>query len=346
MSNQQPESPPLESYEESGGGSSGTALVVASNTNIEVRDGIITAQRVAMPRSLAHIMTNLKTMAAAAGTDWYYRWKVKKKGGSEEWVEGPSVKCATAVARMYGNCQVNCRVTETPTHWQFMARFVDYETGFSLERPYQQRKSQSTGRMEADRALDLAFQIGTSKATRNVICNALETFTDFAFEQAKASLVEAIGKNLVGSRTKLLSQFSELGIDVKRVERVYGKTSEQWLAPDIAKMVAEVRSIIDGMGSKEEFYPATPEEIEANIQKATGDSSNTGEPATAEQQSEEVETLIVGLEQCKTQADVTKYISENEAALAYISGKASRAVQLKWSEAFSKKMGSFKKASS
>ena len=53
-----------------------------------------------------------------------------------------------------------------------------------MTRPFQQRKGQRGMRTGDDRALDIAFQIGASKAIRNVICNSLQSFADFAYLDA------------------------------------------------------------------------------------------------------------------------------------------------------------------
>jgi hypothetical protein len=42
-------------------------------------------------------------LAAAAGSDWFYRFPVKKKDGGQDWIEGPSIKLANDIARIFGN---------------------------------------------------------------------------------------------------------------------------------------------------------------------------------------------------------------------------------------------------
>ena len=155
------------------------------------------AQPVAVHRDEGKILQKLKSLAAAAGDDWYYRYPVRKKvkdekTGRDEWtidhIEGPSIKLANDLARLYGNCDIDTRVFDLGDSWVFYARFMDLETGHALTRPFQQRKSQKALRTDDARALDIAFQIGVSKAIRNVIVNALQTFADFAFEEAKNAL--------------------------------------------------------------------------------------------------------------------------------------------------------------
>jgi hypothetical protein len=225
---------------------------------------VVGAQPVAVHRDEGELLKKLKVLAAAAGEDWYYRFPVRKKvrnekTGRDEYVtdsiEGPSIKCANNVARLYGNCDVDSRVFDFGDSYMFYGRFTDLETGFSLTRPYRQRKSQSTMRTkDPQRAEDIVFQIGASKAIRNVICNALEFFTAFAAEEAKKSIIETVGKKLGFYRDKVAQRLSEMHIDLKAVETVRGRAFKDWLAPDVARTIAELQAIQDGMATIGETY--------------------------------------------------------------------------------------------
>lgn len=217
------------------------------------------AQRVQVERDEAKVLQRLKAVAAAAGQDWFYRFPVKKKGGGQDFIEGPSIKLANAVARMYGNCQIDVRVVDNGPSWIIYARFSDIETGFQLVRPFQQDKGASrmggTGPEADARRLDIALQIGVSKATRNVICNALETFTDYAFREAQKNLVGKIGQRLDEYRTRALKWFETNQIEIKRVEAAVGRAAKDWLAPDLARIVAEIQAVSDGMATSAETWP-------------------------------------------------------------------------------------------
>jgi hypothetical protein len=230
----------------------GRALATLSGGPMIAAQGAV---HVAVHRDEARILAKLKVMANAAGQRWYYRWTTNNKDGTKGVVEGPSIDCAMAVARLYGNCDINLRVEENLTHWTFYAGFRDFESGFTVVRAFQQRKSQKTGMKDADRQADIVFQIGQSKAIRNVIVNALADFADFAFEAAKGSFVERIGSKLEDYRKKAVARFGELGIDIRRVENVIGKAAKDWLAPDVARIIAELQAIGDGMASADETYP-------------------------------------------------------------------------------------------
>jgi hypothetical protein len=215
----------------------------------------IGAQKLEIKRDERQILQKMKALAAAAGEDWFYRWPVKnKKTGKTDWVEGPSIKLANELARHYGNCEVDVRVMDLGDTWLMYARFTDYETGFSMTRPFQQRKGQRTMGEDAERQRDIALQIGCSKAIRNVICNALQTLADFSFEEAKGSLVGKIGQSLAKWRENIVKRL-EGKVDLLRVEAVMGRPAKEWLAPDIAQVVATMRSIADGMATIDESYP-------------------------------------------------------------------------------------------
>ena len=218
-------------------------------------DRVFGAQHVAVFRDEARILQKLQALGAAAGTDWFYRFPVRKKGGGQDHIEGPSIKLANDVARIYGNCDVDTRVIDLGDTWIFYARFTDFETGYSLTRPYQQRKSQTGMRTDNDRALDIAFQIGASKAIRNVVVNALQTFSDFAFEAARNSLVEKIGKDIKRYRERTIDGVANLGVELVRVETAIGRKAADWTAPDIAKIIAMGKAIQDGMATLDETFP-------------------------------------------------------------------------------------------
>lgn len=249
-----------------GGGSSGDggSRLPAPAQFSAPAERVFGAQPIAIKRDEEQILRKLRVRAAAAGEAFFYRIPVRKKvknkeTGKDEWVtdyiEGPSIKCANAVALLFGNCDTDLRVFDTGTHWIIYARFIDLETGYSLVRPFQQRKSQGSIKGDSGRQEDIAFQIGVSKAIRNVTCNALEFFTSFAAEEAKHSIIEKVGKRLDYYRERVAERLKEMEIAFVRVERVRGRAIKDWLATDVAKTIAELQAINDGMATADETYP-------------------------------------------------------------------------------------------
>jgi len=214
------------------------------------------AQQLAVHRDEAKVLQKVRVLAAAAGDDWYYRFPVKnKKENRTDWIEGPSIKLANDIARLYGNCEVDCRAQDLGQVILFHARFVDLETGYALTRPFQQRKGASKmGGADEARREDITFQIGASKAIRNVVVNALQTFADFAFEEAKQALVDKVGKDIDKWRQRAVERVSAY-VDIKRVEAVIGRPVKDWLAPDVARVIAMGKAVTDGMATWDESFP-------------------------------------------------------------------------------------------
>jgi len=243
-----------------------------------IADRIVGAQEVAHRRNEAVIRQQLTELAAWAGDDWFYRFPVQKQGGGQDWIEGPTIKLANNVARIFGNNETMVRAIDVGDAWEFYARWTDIETGFSMERAFRQRKAQvSLKTKDSGRAQDIAYQIGQSKAIRNVIVNSLGHVCDFAFEEARNSLVNKISKNLEGSRKRALERIEGLAVDLLRVERVLGRAAKNWLAPDIARVVAMIQSIEDGMASSDETFPRIESSVTAPSDKPRGAAPEPGD---------------------------------------------------------------------
>lgn len=232
----------------------GTAMraVGAPGTNM----ASIGAQVVPVRRDYAQVMRNIKIMAAMSGDRFFYRWDVKNRDGTTSTIIGATIKAANTIARSYGNCEVDCRAYDEGTHWTFYARFNDFESGFSLTRAFIQHKKQQTfNTQDAERKQQMAFALGQSKAIRNVILNALGDLGDFAVQEAMASLVNRIGRNLPGARDRLVEKLRSMKIDPARVERIVGRPIADMLAPDIARVVGSLSTISDGMASADDLFP-------------------------------------------------------------------------------------------
>jgi hypothetical protein len=265
-----------------------TGKAVAS---LDMSGGVITARRVEVKRDLTDVLNQLRILGGAAGESWYYRFPVRnRKENRTDHIEGPSIKLANDLARIYGNCEIDVRMKdETETHWTFYARFSDYETGFNMTRAFRQRKSQRAMGGDEERGQDIAFQIGQSKAIRNVVVNALQTFSDFAFTAAKESLVEAIGKDPEKYRQKLADRFREEGIPLGRVERIAGKAIASWTVQDMALRIGELRALTDGLATADELYSG--EGQSAGAIEAQANPSTTPPPPPAARTASKPETI-------------------------------------------------------
>lgn len=225
---------------------------------------VVVAQRMGRDqrRDIESFTQRMKVLASMAGESYRYSFPVKTKGGGSKTIEGPSIALANDLVREYGNCRVIPYVQDQGGYYIFYATFVDYETGFSMTRAYRQRKGQVTMKTDSERQEDIVFQIGQSKAIRNVVVNALGTFVDFVYEEARQSLVNKIGKNLAAWHTKISDGCIQKGYDISRIERAVGRPLGDWLATDVARVIAELKSVGDGMTSFDDLYPLPEKEKE------------------------------------------------------------------------------------
>lgn len=249
-----------------GGGTRGPASPTASTGMVKPMENF-QLPALAPERDELKVIEKLVRLAAAAGDDWFYRFPVNRNVKDpetgkwtkvREYIEGPSIKCANNVARIYGNCLVDCRLgQETTDAWIFYALFADRETGFTMVRAFKQRKRQNIGMGDEGRAEDIVFQIGQSKAIRNIIDNALEQFTQRAFEEAKKSIVTRIGGKMEDTRSWITAELAKLNpaVSVERVERVRMRKLAQWTAPDMALIYAELQAVRDGWTTADDCWP-------------------------------------------------------------------------------------------
>lgn len=258
-------------------------LPVPSQVFAAPAERVFGAQAVAVKRDEPEIFATLSKLAAVAADDWYYRFPVKGKDGQTSYIEGPSIKCANNVARLFGNCDVDVRVIDAGDSYMFYARFMDLQTGYSLVRPFRQRKNQRTMKTDAGRAEDIVFQIGASKAIRNVICNALELFTGFGMEEAKKSVIDKVGKKLPEYKDRVVARLKDLRVDLSRAERLRGRVLKEWTAADVALTIAEIKSINDGMSTADDTWPTREEEAAAD--KGGDDAKVEAKPDTSSPQS-------------------------------------------------------------
>ena len=175
------------------------------------------ALKVEVARSAAATRATISEMAMLLGERGFYRWPVRnKKKGTTDWVEGVSIKGAMALVKAYKNCRVACPViVDLGSHWRFHAVFIDFENGIEIERSFIQRKSGGTMGDDAARREDMAFQIGLSKAERNVVVNALELEADILLEECRGSIVDKVGRDIEHYRKVIVERAAERGIDLE-----------------------------------------------------------------------------------------------------------------------------------
>lgn len=242
---------------------------------ISVSNREVTARRVAVPRDIHRFQQQLRQYCAVYGDKYVYSWPVKdNRAGAKKEVRGGTIQLANMLVRLYGNCAVDVDVSENETHWTFKAWFTDLETGFQTPRLFQQRKNQNIGsKYEADRAADMVFQIGQSKAIRNVVLNALGEFRDFALEVCNNAMLERFKDP--DQRKKawdfIDGVLAENGIEHKQLYAVIGKRDDQFVHRDLLKAYELCISVRDGELAVSDAFPDQDEADEIAMQREADD---------------------------------------------------------------------------
>lgn len=242
-----------------------------------------TAMQVMRRRDLIRdVLPRCEQEAAIAGDDFYYSWS---QGGKI--IEGLTVGAALAIARNMGNNAVDVEVTENPSAYYFSAVYIDLETGFNLRRVYRQNKQSPKTRdgkdiYTGDRGQDIIFQIGQSKAVRNVTMNAVPNWLSRkVMEKAKENVTEKIEKmGVVKASQILIDKINALGIPMERVIRHYG-SSDKWDVVKLVQLSGAVRSIEDGRERLDDVFQPEPAAPSADVQNAANAAKEAAEKVTA-----------------------------------------------------------------
>jgi len=249
--------------------------------------GFATAIQVQAPRDLARVETNVKYEAAKLAERAFYGW-----GAGKDTIEGPSIKCANMLGRCWGNCAVDTLpVQELDDAWVFTAAFIDLESGFTLTRQFRQSKNWTVyGKHDAERKDDIRFQIGQSKATRNVLLNALpDWLVASAMAQAKAgvraAITASIDKGGLDSAQKLALQWlKKYGVTEERVLAKFGRSAPGGLTiDDLITIRTDLVAIGDGVESPGALYPGDEPKSKAELRDSL---TKPAEPAAAPEASE------------------------------------------------------------
>lgn len=206
-------------------------------------DNYLTAVSVQQPRDKKRVIAEVEFEAELLGEKAYYSWTARSKRG-RALIEGPTVDMAMVLIREWGNCAARADlVAETKTHYLFDGIFMDLERGVTVIRQFRQVKERDMGRMDEDRAEDIAFQIGQSKGIRNAVLAGIpQWLIDKGIRKAK----KAAAKSLTPE--KVIEAFSKWIDDAqKMLERKVGKAAKRWDEMDMAELRGVYQSLLDGM---------------------------------------------------------------------------------------------------
>ena len=236
------------------------AEMVADGATVQqMRTTHATALSVQQPRALKQVQNNLMIEAGMAGELFYYGW-----GNGKDKIIGPSVKMALALARCWGNCAVTMQpMQDAGDSWVMTATFVDLETGFTVDRQFRQSKQSIVyGKHDAERKDDIRFQIGQSKAQRNVILNALpDWLVAAALQEARRGVLDAIVKKIDSSSLDVvvadaLKALAKEGVPEDRVLAKFDVAAVTALTADhLVTIVADIKALQEGRDLPTTVYP-------------------------------------------------------------------------------------------
>lgn len=224
-----------------------------------VKTEYTTAIAVQQPRVLTRVEKMAMEESALLGSDAFYGW-----GAGKDSVEGPSVGLAMSLCRCWGNCAVDMgEVQDLPDAWIFTAKFVDLETGYTLTRQFRQSKKWVVhGKFDEARKDDIRFQIGQSKAVRNVVLNAVPKWlTRRALDKAKGGVREAIEEaiKIHGMEkvvVKAVSRLADLGVDEARILAAMGRKAVAALTvEDLVILRGNIAALESGADDIDGVFP-------------------------------------------------------------------------------------------
>ena len=271
------------------GGGGALATVRAGAGMQQIKTQYMTAIRCEVPRDLTKVVDKVVKEAGLAGEDFLYSWS-QGEGNNRSIIEGVSIDGAMIMARNYGNCVPEVDIVEEgPDHWTFRATFIDFETGATLPRLLRKSKSGVRGKMDRERKLDIAFQIGQSKAQRNVIVKAMPTYlVKKAVDAAKAAAAAEI-KDLpkaIGDATAAFA--AKFKVTAEQLEGYLGVPRDQWNKLDVVRLRATYRALIDRQTTVDDEFPR-PGQERADDEPPAVTTPDKQEPAQQQQQQQQGE---------------------------------------------------------
>lgn len=250
-------------------GSGPSMLEAAQMGLVQTRTQHVTAIKVQVPRDLDALTRDVLKEATYLGEDFFYAWEVKDRTSptGKSLVKGMSIDGAMMLLRNWGNDACPCVIIEdTPTHWTFEATFIDYEKGFAISRPYRQRKAEKHGNFDAERALDIALQIGVSKAQRNAIDKGMPAWLTRKAMEVATDAANAIYTDVEASIGRFRKYARKIGVTDLQLQTKIGKMVQEtgemiprpwaeWTPSECVELAAVFRGIQQKLTTVAEEFP-------------------------------------------------------------------------------------------
>jgi len=282
----------LENTRELHGTESAGDLIMAGETMQQIKTAYATAVQVQKPRILKDVLRRCVEEAELAGDEFYYRWPISSKdrktgGVTKGFVEGPSINLALAAVRNFGNMVVQqLPVQETSNSYIFTAALVDLETGFTLERQFRMSKDFPVyGKMDRFRKDDIKFQVGQSKAIRNVVLNGIPSgLISKMIGAAKGSIKKQIEAKVlrIGDIQKvideMLAAFEKHGVTEGMVEDKVNLKRKSWDIETLTLLSGDLKALVSGAETADSLYAEDEPEPEVAENGLAGTAMKPGDP--------------------------------------------------------------------
>jgi hypothetical protein len=311
-----PEFDPYPDLPEEDGETNGEAAQARQQLTVRSMNQNLGAIRTDVQRDMRAVRLRIREEAQWAGKDWEYRLPFKKRLRDErgrpimengkpktatEWIVGPTVDCAMAIASAYGNCTVYAGIVqENVDAYIIEATFVDIQTGFQTTRPFRQAKERRIGAMggDAGRVQEALTGIGVSKAKRNVVCEALGALVEFGLEHSRRSFAASVEKRRGEAEATIRDRCMKHGIPLERIEGFYGDKLADMNARVLAQVLHQLNAVRDGLVTADQICPEgakapvagepAPERTESELPEETEqeeavEEDEKPEPATEQQ---------------------------------------------------------------
>lgn len=239
----------------------GALAAVGNGTMQRVTDGQYGAAiQIQRPRVKALVESEAMKECEKLGESAFYGWGVGK-----DRIEGPSIKCANVLAGLWGNNTVRMEpVQDLGDSWVFTAAFIDLETGATMTRQFRQSKTSKVyGKHDEERKADMRFQIGQSKASRNVILNALpEWLVRRAMDAAKLGVRKRIEAHIAQNgiehaRDLVVKALGKVGVKPEAIAAKMNRSTVSSLTiDDLVTLNGDIRAIDEGSEAPIALFPA------------------------------------------------------------------------------------------
>lgn len=262
-------------------------MIEGGRAQAEVQAAVLVAQKI--PRGMQRVreeieeLCGMEVMAKAA----FYRFPQGTKT-----VEGPTIKLALELVRIWGNTQVNVsEMARTDTQSEILAWAWDMQKNYRSARSIiverkSDRKEGGPVVLTDMRAITTNNTSQGSRQLRETIWTILPLWvTELAVAVCKRTLVDGGGRPLGERRAEIVRFFMDkLGIrEEQLVAKLNGRPVDRWDGIDLASLEVSYKSVRAGEVTKEEEFPpvvVSTAAINSAVTAAAAEANNTDTAAT------------------------------------------------------------------